>query len=65
MVDCEKGGESFVVWLDPDGDSECSGRIEHVSTSRRETFQTADELITFLLESRGVSTAGTGSAATN
>ncbi len=44
--------ESFVVWLDADGSSSCSGRVEHVSTSRRETFETAEELVAFLLASR-------------
>lgn len=53
MVEIEGAAESCVVWLDPAGSARCSGRVEHVSTSRRETFETADELIAFLLASRG------------
>lgn len=58
MTELLRSGESFVVWLDADGASGCSGRVEHVSTSRREAFETADELIGFLLASREPTTEG-------
>ncbi len=52
MTESEKRGEAFVVWLDRDEPAGCAGRVEHVSTSRRHAFRTADELIAFLMQSR-------------
>ena len=41
-------GEAFVVWLDPAQADECKGRVEHVATSKRQVFASADELVAFL-----------------
>ena len=38
-------GETFVVWLDPVPGSDLEGRVEHVATSERVRFASADELI--------------------
>ena len=50
-------GEAFVVWLDPGGGSECTGRVERVATSQRERFASAEELIALLLRARSERTA--------
>ena len=41
-----------MVWLDPGAGGECAGRVEHVATSRREPFESAEELIALLLRAR-------------
>lgn len=43
---------AFVVWLEPDGGPVRSlrGRIEHVQSSERVRFETAEELLRFLEE---------------
>ena len=45
--------ESFVVWMDgpvdPNRAQECTGRVEHVATSERLRFNSAEELIAFLM----------------
>lgn len=42
-------GEAFVVWLDPAQPDECTGRVEHVATSKRQVFASGDELVAFLI----------------
>jgi len=46
---------AFVVWVEPDGDAPrgeagLRGRVEHVQSSERARFETADELLRFLEE---------------
>ena len=49
-----ESGEAFVIWLDPAARrGHCTGRIEHVSTSERLHFASAEELVAFLIESVG------------
>jgi len=43
---------AFVVWVDADPESEAAalrGRVEHVQSSERARFESADELLRFLL----------------
>jgi hypothetical protein len=46
----EKTDEAFVLWLEPDTDdgSALRGRVEHVRSSRRVPFASAEELLRFL-----------------
>jgi hypothetical protein len=47
--------DAFVVWLDPLEEPSaptCHGQVEHVPSSTRVRFSTADELIQFLATHR-------------
>ena len=57
MAERDERGEAFVVWLDPQPGRSCAGRVEHVSTARREAFASAEELIAFLTRHRDASRA--------
>ena len=57
MAECESRGEAFVVWLAPEPTG-CAGQVEHVPTSRRESFRTADELIAFFMRFRDAAPLG-------
>lgn len=60
----EEARAAFVIWVDPpdpgSGDAAMlAGRVEHLQTSARATFQNADELLAFL-EARRRDAAGGG-----
>jgi hypothetical protein len=48
----EKETDAFVVWIEGDPDSDAGpalrGRVEHVQTSVRASFGSAEELLRFL-----------------
>ena len=55
----DRSADAFVIWIDGEAaPASCAagfaGRIEHVQTAARGTFQSAQELLDFLVTHRGV-----------
>lgn len=59
----ERATDAFVIWIDGDAaaDSDFAGRIEHVQSAVRGTFESPQELLAFLTAHRSTGDAPGGS----
>jgi hypothetical protein len=56
----DPSSDAFVIWLDGDAvrSAEIRGRVEHVQSAVRASFDSADELVAFLASHRTQAEAG-------
>jgi hypothetical protein len=63
----DRAADSFVIWIDAEAlpascEAGFAGRIEHVQTAARGTFQSAKELLDFLVTHRGAGARDAGAS---